>query len=68
MRTPDASHGRSLNTAITPKGRKILAACDEAVTEMETEMLAGLGEQQVDQLRETLLGCVHRLGAAQGGR
>jgi DNA-binding MarR family transcriptional regulator len=68
VRTPDASHGRVLKTAITPEGRRILAACDRAVTEMETEMLAGLDEQQVDQLRETLLACVHRLGPGHDGR
>jgi DNA-binding MarR family transcriptional regulator len=67
VRTPDASHGRVLNTAITPEGRKLLAACDRAVTEMERAMLHGLGETEVDQLRETLLACVERLGAVQAG-
>jgi DNA-binding MarR family transcriptional regulator len=67
VRTPDERHGRVLKTAITPEGHKVLAACDRAVTQMEREMLADLGEPEVDQLRATLLACVERLGAVQGG-
>jgi DNA-binding MarR family transcriptional regulator len=62
-RAPDANHRRILRTTLTAKGRRVLAACDAAVDEMEERMLAELSPRERDQFRDALLGCVHRLGA-----
>lgn len=62
-RAPDANHRRILRTTLTPKGRRVLAACDEAIGEMEADMLSELSPAAREQLRDGLLSCVHRLGA-----
>lgn len=61
-REPDANHGRILRTALTPRGRTVLAACDRSVAEMEKEMLAGLSAEQRVAFRGALLDVVQRLG------
>ncbi|HET6506114.1 MAG TPA: MarR family transcriptional regulator [Baekduia sp.] len=63
QRAPDPDHGRILRTEITEKGRAVLAACDRSVTRMERAMLADVSREQRDELRETLLAMVRRLGA-----
>ncbi len=62
-RNPDPNHGRILPARLTPKGRRVLAACDEAVDELEDAMLAGLDPAEREDLRETLIAAVRRLGA-----
>jgi DNA-binding MarR family transcriptional regulator len=62
-RAPDANHRRILRTTLTPKGRRVLAACDEAIGAMEADMLSELSPAGREQLRDGLLSCVHRLGA-----
>ena len=45
-RNPHPSHGRLLPATLTPKGRRVLAACDRAVDEMEDVMLADVGARE----------------------
>jgi DNA-binding MarR family transcriptional regulator len=52
---------------LTAKGRRVLAACDEAVDAMEDTMLAELGERERDRLREMLKSAVRALGAGFRG-
>jgi DNA-binding MarR family transcriptional regulator len=66
-RDPDANHGRRLPARLTAKGRRVLAACDEAVDAMEDTMLAELGERERDRLREMLKSAVRALGAGFRG-
>jgi DNA-binding MarR family transcriptional regulator len=62
-RAPDANHRRILRTTLTPKGRKVLAACDRSIEEMEELMLSELSPAERERLRDALLSCVHMLGA-----
>jgi DNA-binding MarR family transcriptional regulator len=54
-------HGRILQTRLTAKGRRTLAACDVHVREVEAGMVKGLTAQQQTTLRRALLSCVHAL-------
>lgn len=62
-RAPDPGHRRILRIKVTPKGRRIMARCDESVQEMEEHMLGDLSPEERDRLVESLRSCVHRLGA-----
>ena len=62
-RAPDPGHRRILRIKVTPKGRRVLARCDEAVEEMEEQMLAELPEDERYTLLRALRSCVHQLGA-----
>ena len=44
-RKPHPNHRRTLPAALTAKGRRVLAACDEAVSEFEDSMLEGFSEK-----------------------
>jgi DNA-binding MarR family transcriptional regulator len=62
-RSPAANHGRILEMTLTPAGREVLHRCEDAVTEMESRMLADLDDDDRAQLLKALKDCVHRLGA-----
>lgn len=57
------AHRRVYPATLTARGRKTLAACNEAVDAVETEMLAGLDAQQMAALRAWLLSAVRALHA-----
>lgn len=54
-------HGRILQTRVTAKGRKVLAACDEEVREVEARMVADLSGEEQQALRTALLRGVRSL-------
>jgi DNA-binding MarR family transcriptional regulator len=56
-------HRRIHPATLTGQGRKILAACDKAVDEIEQEMLSGLEPGQREMLRNWLLRAVRALHA-----
>lgn len=62
-RTAHPSHRRVYPAALTAEGRRVLAACDELVDELESEMLAGLGAREVAALRRSLVSAVRSLHA-----
>jgi DNA-binding MarR family transcriptional regulator len=62
-RTPHPNHRRLFPATLTAKGRRVLAACDAAVAEMEEEMLSELGATEREALRESLKSCVRALDA-----
>jgi DNA-binding MarR family transcriptional regulator len=68
VRSQSANHGRVVEVALSRRGHEVLAACDRAVTHMENAMLADLDETGREQLLETLVNCVYRLGAGFGPR
>ena len=68
VRAPAANHGRVVEVTLSDRGHAVLAACDRAVTHMENAMLADLDEAGREQLLETLVNCVYRLGAGFGPR
>ena len=62
-RNPHPSHGRLLPATLTPKGRRVLAACDRAVDEMEDVMLADVGARERKAFLAALKSAVRALGA-----
>ena len=62
-RNPHPNHGRLLPATLTPKGRRVLTACDEAVDEMEAMMLAGMSERERTAFLGALKSAVRALGA-----
>jgi DNA-binding MarR family transcriptional regulator len=63
VRTPHPNHRRVFPAALTAKGRKVLAACDEAVDEFERGMLADMTPRQAASLRNGLLSAARALQA-----
>jgi DNA-binding MarR family transcriptional regulator len=66
------NHRRVFPATLTAKGRRVLAACEAAVQEMEEEMLSGLSREERAALHESLKSCVRSLNAGfpegEGGR
>jgi DNA-binding MarR family transcriptional regulator len=61
-RRPDPKHGRAIRTDLTPRGERVLEACDNEVDALEQDLLAGLHVAEIEQMHELLVGCVRRLG------
>ena len=60
-------HGRILQTRLTPKGRKTLAACDAQVREVEAKMVSDMTDAEQQALRAGLLRGVRALhGGLEG--
>lgn len=62
-RGPHPNHRRVYPATLTAKGRRVLAACDVAVEEMEEEMLGELGTGERETLLASLKTCVRSLHA-----
>jgi len=62
-RIPHPNHGRLFPATLTPKGRRVLAACDLAVDEMEDTMLAGLRARDREAFLQMVKSAVRSLGA-----
>jgi DNA-binding MarR family transcriptional regulator len=62
-RAPDVLNRRILRTVLTPRGEEVLAACDNAVEEMERTMVGRLSAAGQERFAADLLACVHNLGA-----
>jgi DNA-binding MarR family transcriptional regulator len=56
-------HRRSFPARLTARGRRVLAACDAEVIELEDSMLAGLDDLQRRQFAETVKTAVRALRA-----
>jgi DNA-binding MarR family transcriptional regulator len=62
-REPDPKHSRTLPARLTPKGRRVLAACDTTVAEFEGTMLAGFSNADSADFLEMVKAAVRNLGA-----
>jgi DNA-binding MarR family transcriptional regulator len=62
-RNPHPNHRRVFPASLTAKGRRVLAACEDAVGKMEEEMLRELSVDERAQLLEALKTCVRSLRA-----
>jgi DNA-binding MarR family transcriptional regulator len=62
-RNPHPNHRRTLPATLTAKGRRVLAECEEAVSEFEDAMLAGFSEKD----RAAFLGMVKAAVRTLGG-
>jgi DNA-binding MarR family transcriptional regulator len=60
-RRPDPQHRRVLRASVSSKGRKVLERCDEAMDQIEADMLRGLSPEEADALRSALAACAHAL-------
>ncbi len=61
-RNPHPNHRRTLPATLTAKGRRVLAACDEAVSEFEDAMLDGFSEADRATFRDMIKAAVRNLG------
>jgi DNA-binding MarR family transcriptional regulator len=61
-RHPDPNHRRTLPADITAKGRRVLAACDEAVSEFENSMLEGFSDEKREMFLDMVKAAVRNLG------
>jgi DNA-binding MarR family transcriptional regulator len=61
-RNPHPNHRRTLPAALTAKGRRALAQCEEAVSEFEDAMLAGFSEKDRDAFLDMVKAAVRNLG------
>ena len=61
-RDPHPNHRRTLPATLTAKGRRVLAACDEAVSEFEDAMLEGFSEADRATFRDMIKAAVRNLG------
>jgi DNA-binding MarR family transcriptional regulator len=57
------NHRHVYPVALTAKGRRVLAACNAAVDELEEEMLSELDTREREALRASLTSCVRALHA-----
>src|SRR5512146_660198 len=55
-RRPHAVHGRILELAVTPAGRKLLSRCRERVQAVERDLAQGLTRQEEKTVRRWLAG------------
>ena len=62
-RNPHPNHRRTLPATLTTKGRRVLAACEEAVSDFEDSMLAGLSEKDRGVFLDMVKAAVRNLGA-----
>ena len=60
-RAADESHGRILCTKLTAKGRKVLDKSHGAVSKIESELVAGISEDETQLLIELLRRCVKNM-------
>lgn len=65
-RSPHPNHGRKLPASLTAKGRRVLAACEAALTEFETTMLRSFSTVEREAFLGLLKAAVHNLGAGFG--
>jgi DNA-binding MarR family transcriptional regulator len=61
-RYPDPTHRRKLPATITAKGRRVLAVCDQEVSEFEDSMLEGFSETDRAAFLEMVKVAVRNLG------
>ncbi|HTX32852.1 MAG TPA: MarR family transcriptional regulator [Solirubrobacteraceae bacterium] len=62
-RRPHPNHRRVFPATLTAEGRRVLDECEQAVDQMEREMLAGLSPIIQEHLREGALSAVRALHA-----
>lgn len=62
QRNPHPKHRRTLPATLTAKGRRVLAACQEAVSEFEDSMLAGFDEKDRAAFLDMTKAAVRNLG------
>ena len=67
-RNPHPNHRRKLPASLTPKGRRVLTACESAVTEFESRMLRGFNKADRSRFLAMIKSAVHNLGGGFGAQ
>ena len=62
-RNPHPNHRRTLPATLTPKGRRLLTACEEAVAEFEDAMLDGFSKEDRAAFIDMIKAAVRNLGS-----
>lgn len=62
QRRASPTNNRILRAHLTPKGRRLLAQCEERVDELERQMLEGIADRESHRLLEAIRSCVRHLG------
>ena len=66
-RNPHPNHRRKLPASLTPKGRRVLVACELAVADFETQMLRGFSRADRASFLAMIKSAVRNLGGGFGG-
>jgi DNA-binding MarR family transcriptional regulator len=61
-RNPHPSHGRKRPASLTAKGRRVVIACEAAVTEFEAQMLKGFSRAERGRFLAMIKSAVRNLG------
>src|SRR5687767_4413318 len=61
-RNPHPNHRRTLPATLTAKGRRVLAACEAAVSELESTMLEGFSDGDRDEFLAMIKAGARNLG------
>lgn len=61
-RNPHPNHRRTLPATLTAKGRRVLAACEEAASDFESTMLEGFSDSDREKFLEMIKAAVRNLG------
>jgi DNA-binding MarR family transcriptional regulator len=61
-RNPHPNHGRKRPASLTAKGRRVVATCEAAVTDFETQMLRGFGRAERGRFLSMIKSAVRNLG------
>ena len=64
LRTPHQTHGRIMQSELTPKGAEVLASAWEAINDVERSMTAGFSPEEIDTLRSMLQRCARNMHSA----
>jgi DNA-binding MarR family transcriptional regulator len=67
QRNAHPTHRRKLPASLTPKGRRVLAACESAVADFETRMLRGFTRADRARFLGMIKSAVRNLGGGFGG-
>jgi DNA-binding MarR family transcriptional regulator len=66
-RIPHPTHRRKLPASLTPKGKRVVAACEAAVADFETRMLRGFNRAERARFLAMIKSAVRNLGGGFGG-
>lgn len=66
-RRTDAGHQRILRNYLTAAGEEVLARSEDAADRVEEQMIAGLSDAMVEDLREAMEACIKNLMAEPPG-
>ena len=61
-RNPHPNHRRTLPATLTAKGRRVLATCEEAVSELESTMLEGFSDGDREEFLAMIKASARNLG------